>query len=291
MVAQLSRVSVIVFFSLSFGYSDISLEFIRTKLKFVVLGLHLLGLIRFADGKKRMNFTVVVWIGLFLFCLVDYVECNYCTPVLYDINNLIKVEAMLYNCSSNLQASMAPPSMFSVNGIFHPTLVNVTIAVNTFINVDDISTQVTMDLWFRQYWTDPRWQFPPEMWANMNPAVYHEGIEISPYVHDSTQLNIWLPDTYIIEAVESEVVSELIHLFPNGSIFWSRHFLVTLTEPQMDLHQYPQDSQAFTITLQSFAYSSQYVQLAFIEPTGGVALTRDDAGDPYVSLNQICKCW
>ncbi len=219
--------------------------------------------------------------------LADY---PYCTGLLFDFNHEIDVEAMLYNCSSNIQGALLPPSTFSpTKSNYQATVVNVSMAVNSFIQVDDIATQVTLDIWLRQWWQDPRIKLPEEMWNSLNPAVYREGIEISPYIRNSNELNIWLPDTYIIESVDTQTVSELIHLFPNSYLFWSRHFLLTLTEPTMDLHNYPNDQQDFTITFQSFAYSTDYVNLTFIEPSGGVVFTTESNGDYYVSLNQICK--
>lgn len=214
----------------------------------------------------------------------------YCTDVIYDASNRINIQAMLYNCSNNIQGALLPPSTFSPDeNNYSPTVVNITVAINSLIRVDDLTTQVTLDCWLRQYWEDPRINLPSKFWSSMNPAVYRQGIEISPYIRNDDPLNFWLPDTYIIEVVEMNAVSELIHLFPNRSLFWSRHLLVTLIQPSMDLHSYPDDTQQFSMSFQSFAYSTDFVVLSFIQPVGAVALTKDSTGEYYVSLNQICK--
>jgi hypothetical protein len=194
-----------------------------------------------------------------------------CTSAIRQSNGLMDVAATVYNCANNIQGSMYPPSYFNGNGTqkFQPTVINMSASINTLINIDDVNAQVTFDMFFRIYWTDPRWNLPSDMWDSLHPVVRdYEGLEITPYVRAQNQLQIWLPDIQIMEAVETNSVAELIHLFPNGSIFWSRHIVLTVTQAQMDLHLFPNDNQAIEISLQSFAYSDDLVVLAPITSKG-----------------------
>jgi hypothetical protein len=212
-----------------------------------------------------------------------------CASMAYTANNFIDIKKILQNCTQTIPTSVLPPSYFTYDvSNSGPTLVNTSVAVNTLINVDDITAQVTIDVYLRTYWTDERIHLPNELWSSLKPAVRKEGLEITPFIRDSASpLPIWLPDIQIMETVSSEVVSELIHLFPNGTIFWSRHMLLTLTQAQMDLHRYPRDSQMFLLSLQSFAYSADFVHLQPIGESFILFNNNPSLDTLYVDLNRL----
>ncbi len=193
------------------------------------------------------------------------VEYPLCTNVVRLATGYIDITATLTNCTDSIPGSRLPPSYFiPINYPPQhppPTVVNTSIAANSLINVDDITAEVTIDIFLRCYWRDPRIHLSDEFWREMNPATHVDGFDIGPYL-ENDDLPIWTPDIEIKEAIDINLVSDLMHLFPDGHIFWSRHLLVTLTQSQMDLHDYPIDSQSFTITLESFSYSNKLVVLA-----------------------------
>lgn len=124
-----------------------------------------------------------------------------------------------------------------------------------------MAATVTLDLWFRQYWKDNRWNFPSEMWDSLDPAARLEGLELMPYIRSQNALNFWLPDTYILEQVSNDIQAEMVHLFRDGNVWWSRHCVLTIKQGQFNLKKYPLDQQMFTVTLQSWAYATQFVEL------------------------------
>jgi hypothetical protein len=215
-------------------------------------------------------------------------EFPFCSTTLYDENNEVDVESMLFHCSKTIRGSMFPPSYFqkrSDSNEYKPTLVNVSLAFNTIVNIDDVHASVTLDFWFRQFWYDPRWKLPDEVWQSINPAGYVEGLELMPYIRSQNPLNFWLPDTYILEAVSSDIQAEMVHLFQDGSVWWSRHFVLVVKQGQFNLKQYPLDVQRFTLTLQSWAYATQYVVL-FPFREKGPGLIRFNQ-DPTLKIDYI----
>jgi hypothetical protein len=141
-----------------------------------------------------------------------------CTKPKYNSHGRIDVQSMIYNCSDNIQGAMFPPSYFS--GI--PTHVNVSLAFNTLIDINDVDATITLDFWMRVYWHDGRWKFPPELWDGLSESNSWEGLELTPYIRAQTDLAFWVPDVYILESIQWEVRAELLHLFPDGNIWWSR---------------------------------------------------------------------
>lgn len=72
-------------------------------------------------------------------------------------------------------------------------------------------------------------------------------------------------------------------------MFWSRHIVGKFNEPQMPFHQYPLDSQNFSITLQSFAYDSRFIELAYINDQAVVLST--DVQNPDITGLEGNKLW
>jgi hypothetical protein len=215
-------------------------------------------------------------------------EFPFCSKTVYDENNQVDVESMLFHCSKSIRGSMFPPSYFqkrSDSNEYKPTLVNVSLAFNTIVNIDDVHASVTLDFWFRQFWYDPRWKLPDDVWQSINPAGHLEGLELMPYIRGQDPLNFWLPDTYILEAVSSDIQAEMVHLFQDGSVWWSRHFVLVIKQGQFNLKQYPLDKQRFTLTLQSWAYATQYVVL-FPFREKGPGLIRFNQ-DPTLKIDYI----
>jgi hypothetical protein len=214
-----------------------------------------------------------------------------CSSMIYDPWNRVDVEKMIYNCSGNIQGALFPPSYFDATpgDPFLPTIVNVSVAINSIIKIDDIEGELSLDYWFRMFWTDARWQFPEEMWNHINPKLGAEGIELTQYVRtDGNPLNLWLPDTYAVEAISSEKQSELIHLFPNGSLWWSRHLVAVLKQGQMSLKNYPMDNQEFIIAFESFGYDTRFVELKPFTAMETVTFNVDPHSHrPFVAINPL----
>lgn len=243
-------------------------------------------------ARSFMTQFCIFFILLVHFCTLLFASYPNCANISYLSTGFADVRTVLTTCLANVPASTVPPSYFIPKSIptrqYNATIVNTSVAINTLIEVDDITAQVTADIYLRAYWKDDRLKLPTEFWEDMNPAVAREGLEISSFVRDAANpLPLWLPDIQIVEAVTIETLAELVHLFEDGNIFWSRHMLVTLTEAQMDLHKYPMDSQTFVMSLQSFAFSDDFVKL---QPVGSdyiVFNSNPSLDSVYVDLNRL----
>jgi len=113
-------------------------------------------------------------------------------------------------------------------------------------------------------------------------------VDIVKYVNNPAQpLNFWFPDITFYSATNIAVTAELIKVFPNCTIFWSRHIIATFPQPQMNFKRYPLDQQNFSIILQSFSFDNEIIQLNFDGGSAVVLLTEDQNNEPSVDLNQL----
>ena len=106
-----------------------------------------------------------------------------CTPNIYSKDGRIDVGAMLFNCSANMPGADSIPSYYRWDanasagdpGYYAPLNVSVGIALNSMVQVEDVTTQVKISFWYRNFWTDPRW-FMPDLWEHLNPLCSLEGL-------------------------------------------------------------------------------------------------------------------
>ena len=60
---------------------------------------------------------------------------------------------------------------------FQPTNVSVQLALDSLIEVDDVASTITMDVYLRLYWTDPR-IYMPDLFEYLNPMCTIEGTQL-----------------------------------------------------------------------------------------------------------------
>lgn len=210
-----------------------------------------------------------------------------CTSNQYGSDGRIDVGAMLYACSGNISGVLLPPSYYpDDNDTPMPVSVGVQLAINNLISVEDLSSEFTMNFFLRVVWTDARWNMP-EMWSELSEEATKEGIEISKYIDNQDQLNMWTPDMYFYESTETEVINTLIKIKPNGTLFWSRQMIATFSNPQMPFRNFPKDTQNFSITIESFSYDNKLLTLYFINNKAVVLLDSLRTGKSIISTNQL----
>eukprot|EP01038_Epipyxis_sp_PR26KG_P016287 gene16287-22184_t len=194
---------------------------------------------------------------------------------------------MLINCSNNIPGPLLPPSYFpNETNDNSPVAVKFGMIINNLINVDDISSQLTMDFYYRLGWNDPRW-FIPDLFNHLNPEALLEGLDITQYVRNTNQLNIWLSDLVFYQSTDVTMIAELIKLYPNGTIYWSRHLLATFSQPQMSFKTYPLDNQNFSFVIQSYAFDNKFIKCLLY---GSPVILNEDSqqyNKPYLKQNQI----
>ena len=199
----------------------------------------------------------------------------------------LDIVKILYECQDNIPGSNSPPSFFpSYNGSYDPVEVYTGLMINNFIGVDDLKATISMDFYWRLKWVDPRLNMP-DIWQYMNPEMELEGLEITNYIRDiRTPLLYWLPDIAFYQSIDIQVIAELIKLYSDGTVYWSRHVVVTFVEPAISFQRYPLDKQNFSIVMQSYAFDVKFLNL--LQYPSPVIFNGDtQEGLNYVQENQL----
>ena len=161
--------------------------------------------------------------------------------------------------------------------------INITaqIVLNNLVQVDELSQLVTIDLKFRLYWFDNRFNITPALFKALHPSYSVNGIDLT-FLHASGKLDIWLPD---IDFSDGQSVSELqtsLRLKPKGIVYWSRHISLTTSQTSFNYVNYPLDTQTIAIRFESYAFPSTLLSLAWASPPlqlyndgDGVAFTQN----------------
>lgn len=124
-----------------------------------------------------------------------------------------------------------------------------------FSKSNKISQDYKLELYFREYWQDPRLSY--------NPAKYANTTQLS--LHESLITSLWTPDTFLPNAIDSVnpdtssiTHRSLIRLKPDGHVLLSRRLSVTAECP-MDLTLYPFDQQVCRLSIESCKYCRNFV--------------------------------
>jgi len=137
--------------------------------------------------------------------------------------------------------------------------------------------ELTMEMYFRQSWLDPRLKFQDIE------SIYHideiiGGQDISD--------NIWVPDTFFVNEKNSEFKETYTKIKKDGSVLWSRKCTVTFTQHGQSFSEFPFDAQSFTLTLESYGSTAKDLRYHWdtsmnLKSGGGKALGINQAIDFY----------
>ena len=94
------------------------------------------------------------------------------------------------------------------------------------------------------------------------------GAEITNILSDNEEsaLNIWLPDIHFVDGTSVEYFGSTLRLYPGGVLAWSRHTLLSVSNPYFDYKSYPSDSQTIELRFESYAYPVVFVTLQLRKP-------------------------
>ncbi|KAH9403634.1 Glycine receptor subunit alpha-3, partial [Tyrophagus putrescentiae] len=131
-----------------------------------------------------------------------------------------------------------------------PVLVTVNYLLRSVESIDDRKGEWTVQLTFRQSWTDERLQFIKQF--NHNRISYLS-------LPGNYEARIWKPDTFFKEARSGRhhqllLSNHLIRVYPDGTVLYSTHITLTLSCP-MGFRHYPFDRQTCQISFASCEYS------------------------------------
>lgn len=125
-----------------------------------------------------------------------------------------------------------------------PVVVDCQYRINLLFDVDSKNENYKIDLFVREWWTDPRLSFPADRWA-----VFIEDGSI----RIPATVRAWKPDTFFYNALSCSTTDQMMSIEPSGRIFWSRH-QTCMFRAKFDLVSFPFDSQAFDFKRMSFSY-------------------------------------
>ncbi|KAK2159282.1 hypothetical protein LSH36_155g04086 [Paralvinella palmiformis] len=137
-----------------------------------------------------------------------------------------------------------------------PVIVHVNFHVISFSSISEISMDFKTDIYFRESWKDPR-------------LIYADG---PPSITFTSRFadQIWTPDLYFPNEKEAKfhgvtMPNRLLKLFPNGTVMFSTRLTLVLSCP-MELESFPMDTQTCAIKIESYAYETHELQLAWQDP-------------------------
>ncbi|KAJ3072204.1 hypothetical protein HDU98_004046 [Podochytrium sp. JEL0797] len=162
--------------------------------------------------------------------------------------NLTALQESLFSKYDKLSRPLA--------GTPNQTVIQCQLRLNKFQDLDPLTGSFTMDLYLRLQWVDPRLVF--------NTSILEgEALHITPDL-------VWKPDIYFYNEAEPgmQALDFSLKLKAGGQMFWSRHFLMNLGA-DLDLRQFPFDSQDLPLQLVPYSYDNTTMLLEFMT-TGAV---------------------
>lgn len=134
----------------------------------------------------------------------------------------------------------------------YPTKVTIQLMLANVHSVSEISMDFSIDIFLRQKWIDERLSFEEHS--------DDTSLELDQKVMDK----IWVPDTYFSNEKRGlfhhiTVPNKMMHLFRNGTVFYSLRLGLTLS-CEMDLLTYPLDEQTCPIRIESYGYTIDNVK-------------------------------
>ena len=135
--------------------------------------------------------------------------------------------------------------------------------------MDPVSSTFTIDVFLRLYWTDPRLIVSREDLPSSNGSDYRVLGSVSLGNGIDAPSRVWTPDVYFGNEVAPNLLNEVLKLSPyTGELFWSRHFVVQLTNTYV-LTTFPFDRQTLTLQLVSYSYNENQMNLFWRDEAGG----------------------
>ncbi|XP_056009587.1 glycine receptor subunit alpha-2-like isoform X2 [Ostrea edulis] len=139
-----------------------------------------------------------------------------------------------------------------------PTNVSIQLVIKNIHSLDEINMEFSVDVIFRQRWVDKRLVF--------------NHTKVSSLELDQKMIEkIWVPDSFFPKEKsatihEITVPNRLLHIFKNGTVFYSMRIEMTLS-CAMVLQNYPLDKQVCPVTIESYSYSKENIDFLWADST------------------------
>ncbi|KAJ3253277.1 Glycine receptor subunit alpha-3 [Boothiomyces macroporosus] len=235
--------------------------------------------------KVRLNVYKNDWIGVYDFNdagannwtvavpKIDFLpsDCSIEKSVVPQTTNQYEQNAQLNFTFENVQGGAPYDNLTRPYAFIQPTVVQAQFRLNRLFNVDPKVNQFSMDLFLRLRWNDPRLTFPENL--------QNEALRIDPS-------QIWTPDVYFYnEATDATPLDQTLKISNDGTVFWSRHFLMTWATG-FDLHDFPFDSQKLPLQLVSYSNNQFTMSVQWYNDSGGATYP-----DPIVNKTFSSVLW
>jgi len=153
-----------------------------------------------------------------------------------------------------------------------PLLVNVSLNLRNIFEVNEKAQYLSLETSLRMFWKDERISSVP---IGGNDFVIVNGKAID---------NFWIPDVFIDQAKSLRsptflVKPATIRVYPDGTIRYSSRVNYDVA-CAMDFHRYPVDEQTCEIKFESFGYTSQQMEFAWLPK-------EKNNVNPNISLDQF----
>jgi len=150
----------------------------------------------------------------------------------------------------------------------------VTVGVSLYIlSIGDLSEKYmdfTFDMYFRQFWTDPRLSFDRNEFGIDKLVVGSEYIKL-----------IWVPDTFFVNEKialfhQATTENQFLRITHSGEVLRSMRLTIKATCP-MNLANFPMDGQMCTVEIESFGYTMADLKYAWNDGEKSVRMSPDVA--------------
>jgi gamma-aminobutyric acid receptor subunit beta len=150
-----------------------------------------------------------------------------------------------------------------------PVTVGVTLYILSIGDLSEKFMDFTFDMYFRQFWTDPRLAFDRQ--PDLDKLVV--GAE---YIR-----LIWVPDTFFVNEKialfhQATTENQFLRIMHTGEILRSMRLTIKATCP-MNLANFPMDSQMCTVEIESFGYTMSDLKYAWNSGENSVQMSPDVA--------------
>jgi len=145
--------------------------------------------------------------------------------------------------------------------------VGVTMFVLSISELSEVGMDFTLDMYFRQFWQDPRLSFERKPGLDKL-VVGAEYIKL-----------IWVPDTFFVNEKTAyfhaaTTDNQFVRIFHTGDILRSIRLTITASCP-MDLQYFPMDSQLCYIEIESFGYTMSDIRYKWNDGLNSVQVSGD----------------
>ncbi|VDM45618.1 unnamed protein product [Toxocara canis] len=135
-------------------------------------------------------------------------------------------------------------------------------------SVNEITSDFDMDIYVTELWLDQALRY-----EDMNPCKYNLSL------NSEIMLHIWKPNTVFINSKSAHIhkspfANVFLMIYPNGTV-WLNYRVQVKGPCLMDFTSFPMDEQSCLLTLESFNYNLQEVDMRWTNATAPLSLMKE----------------